>query len=201
MDYGRHFPSIMHDAVVAVATTKERSAASSSSIEDMSIGRDAVGAAALVACAFSLVFVLLAFPTPAHSLSLEARVTLIEATMFTKADAAEMRKEMKADELSWDMKADEMRKEMKSDMAAMNTENRVFSICNLVVSSSIPAATFYRAIKKEEIEKAQKLIDEEKEKAQKIIDIEEKKAQQIADELSKKRSVAKDFQNVLSYFR
>jgi len=172
LEHEQQFPFI---AVVEI--NKGRSASSSSSI-----GNNAAGRAALVACAL-LAFVMLAFPSSAHSLSLEGRVTLIEATMFTKADAA-------AEEIRREAKADEMRKEMKSDMAAMNFENRVFSAITLGISTVIPSATLYRAVKKDEDEKAQKILDEEKEKAQKI-----------NDDLSKQRSAAKDFQNFLSYFR
>ena len=54
-------------------------------------------------------------------MTLEERVTLIESTMFTKADAKEMEKR-------FDMRMDAMENRFDYRMDAMNTETRLFSL-------------------------------------------------------------------------
>ena len=104
-----------------------------------------------------IIGVLFSGTNPVEALSLDDRVTLIEKTVTAdkaerKADMALIRAEQKADKAE----QKEIRAEQKADMAAMNLENRIFSLTTLGISLIFPFLNFNRLNEMDKKEKESK---------------------------------------------
>ena len=105
----------------------------------------------------SIACVLLSFSSPGHAaLSWADRVTNLEMSMFTKADAAAMRAEMKADMARAETKADRMREEMKQDMKTSLVLSLVLPSANLIRSTYMDYQAEQEKLKKLESQRSLK---------------------------------------------
>jgi hypothetical protein len=127
----------------------------------------------------SIAFLSVVLSTPVNAASfedrlgrVEANVATLQATMYTKQDAAIAEKERKEEaamaEKERKLEMAEEKAERKMDMAKMTFENRLFSFLTLGVTAIIPAITLSRSIEKDKREREQKELEDKKTLSQDI---------------------------------